>query len=133
MVIDASVWVSYLVPSDAHHAASYVWLTNYAATGRLLVEPVLLIVEVAGAISRRSGRPDLAHQAVQTLRRIPAMRFVPIDSQLGERAAQLAADLSLRGADAVYVALAHQLGLPLVTWDDEQRTRAAAIISVQTP
>ena len=59
--------------------------------------------------------------------------IMPIDRQLGQLAAQLAARLQLCGADAVYVALARQLGLPLVTWDNEQRTRAATIIPVQTP
>jgi predicted nucleic acid-binding protein len=45
----------------------------------------------------------------------------------------VAADLGLRGADAVYVALAHQLGLTLVTWDREQLTRTASMIVSRTP
>ena len=32
---------------------------------------------------------------------------------------ELAIRLRLRGADAVYVALAEQLGIPIVTWDGE--------------
>lgn len=46
---------------------------------------------------------------------------------------ELAIDLRLRGADAVYVAVADQLSLPLVSWDVEQRERAAARVEVIVP
>jgi predicted nucleic acid-binding protein len=49
------------------------------------------------------------------------------------RAARCALDLRLRGADAVYVAVAHSLQVPLITWDREQLTRAAGRIAVRTP
>jgi predicted nucleic acid-binding protein len=41
--------------------------------------------------------------------------------------------MRLRGADAVYVALARRLGMPLVTWDAEQRERAKPVVRVVTP
>ncbi len=132
-VVDASVWVSRLVPQDVHHAASRRWLEQRAAGGGLIVAPVLLLVEVAGAISRRTGDPQLAHRAVGQILRIPALRLVPLDHRLAEAAADLAADLGLRGADAVYVATARHLGVPLVTWDEDQRVRATRIVTVTTP
>jgi predicted nucleic acid-binding protein len=48
-------------------------------------------------------------------------------------AANLAADYSLRGADAVYatVALAH--GCDLVSLDHEHITRLASVLQVRTP
>ena len=46
---------------------------------------------------------------------------------------QAAADLGLRGADAVYVATAQALHLPLLTWDDDQRDRAGRVIGAFTP
>jgi len=45
----------------------------------------------------------------------------------------LAADLSLRGADALYVALSYHLKVPLVTWDRQQRERAGERVAVHTP
>jgi predicted nucleic acid-binding protein len=39
----------------------------------------------------------------------------------------------LRGADAVYVAVARHLGLPLVTWDDELRARAGREVRAIQP
>jgi predicted nucleic acid-binding protein len=133
MVIDASVWVSRLVPQDAHHAISRRWLERYISSGGLLVAPVLLLAEIAGAIARRTGEPDLARRALEGVLRVPNLRLVSTDPQLGKEAARLAADLRLRGADAMYMAVAHHLNIPLVTWDRQQRERAAGMISVRMP
>ena len=133
MVVDASVWVSRLVPQDVHHAATSEWLERQVTSGGLLVAPVLVLAEVAGAISRRTGRPPLARLAIMVLLRVPGLRLVPIDTRVGRTAARLAADLALRGADAVYVAMAHHLNIPLMTWDGEQRERANRLIAVRSP
>jgi predicted nucleic acid-binding protein len=53
--------------------------------------------------------------------------------ELAQRAASLAARLALGGADAVYVALAARLRLPLISWDRDQRARAAGVIEVVAP
>jgi predicted nucleic acid-binding protein len=132
-VVDASVWVSRLVPQDEHHAQSRSWLEQQTADRQLLVAPVLLLVEVAGAVARRTGRPDLGQLAIQAILRVPGLHLVTLDRRLGLEAARLAANLRLRGADASYVAVAHGLNLPLVTWDEEQRLRGAAMIAVRTP
>ena len=132
-VVDASVWVSRLVPRDVHHAASRRWLEERAAGGDLVISPTLLLAEVAGAISRRTGHADLAYEAVQMLLRLTELRLVPLDGRLGRSAAQLAAAIGLRGADAVYVATAHHLNVPLVTWDREQQVRADRLVAVQSP
>ena len=132
-VVDASVWVSRLVPQGVHHAASRRWLEEQAAMGDLVIYPTLLLAEVAGAVSRRTGHAELAHQAVQLLLRLTQLRLVPLDSRLGRSAAQWAAEIGLRGADAVYVATAHHLNVPLVTLDREQRARAGRLVEVQFP
>jgi predicted nucleic acid-binding protein len=132
-VVDASVWVSRLVPQDVHHAASRRWLEEFTGQGGGIVAPVLLLPEIAGAISRRTGAPELAHRAVQQLQRLPTLRLVAVDRRLGQDAGRLAADLGLRGADATYVAIAEQLKIPLFTWDREQSDKAGKRIAVRTP
>jgi predicted nucleic acid-binding protein len=132
-VVDASVWVSRLVPHDVHHAVSRRWLEEQAAEGDVLISPTLLLAEVAGALSRRTGQSELAHQAVQTLLPLTELRLVPLDSRLGRSAARLAGKMGLRGADAVYVATAHHLNVPLVTLDREQRARAGRLVEVRSP
>lgn len=132
-VVDASVWVSRLVAGDVNHAASRQWLEAYEAQGGRLVAPVILLAEVAGAISRRTNNPRLGHEAAQALQRIRALRLVAVDRRLGETAARLGADLGLRGADAVYVGLAQHLKMPLVTLDKEQQERAGRLVVTQVP
>lgn len=133
IVVDASVWVSRLVEGDVHHARCRQWMDSQAAGGGLLVAPVLVLAELAGAISRRTNRPSLARQAVRGLQALPQLRLVSVDPPLADLAAGLAADHALRGADAVYVATASQLGLSLVTLDDEQLRRAKSIVATSSP
>lgn len=133
IVVDASVWVSLFVPQDVHHHQSRRWIEERISDRTDLVIPALLPIEVSGAISRRTGEPNLAHRAVGILLRVPGVRLIPIEQQLGMLSARVAADLRMRGADAVYVAVAHRLNVPLVTWDLEQADRASNLISAHTP
>jgi predicted nucleic acid-binding protein len=133
-VVDASLWVSQLVPGDAHHRAARRWLdAALAAGGWTPVVPALALPEVAGAVARRTGVPALGEEALAALRAVPGLRVVALDISLGEEAGRVAARLGLRGADAVYVAVAHALGVPLVTLDDELEARAGRFIRVERP
>jgi predicted nucleic acid-binding protein len=133
IVVDASVWVSVFLLRDAHHTISAQWLRSTILTGERLVAPTLLIAEVSGAIARRTGRTDLARRALADMIRLRALQWVEFDIRSTVAAAQLAIDLSLRGADALYVAVAAQLAIPLITWDQEQIARTKATIIARTP
>lgn len=125
--------MSALVASEAHHAASRAWLGERDAAEQVIVAPALLVPEVAAAIARRSGRPALGHRAVAALLRLPNLRLVVLDAELAEQAGRIAADSKLRGADAVYVAVAKRLAVPLVTWDQEQIERGRGVVEVVRP
>ncbi|SRR6266446_2792297 len=133
MVVDASVVVSRLVPNDVHHEATRKWLMRHVADGRLLIAPTLLLAEVAGAVARRTGKARLARRAVAAVLRLPALRLIPLDEALASAAANLAGQLRVRGADAVYIAAAAALRVPLATWDLEQREHAAPVVEVFEP
>ena len=94
--------------------------------GVLLVAPTLLLTEVAAAIARRTGDEVLATAAVAQLQRFPLLQLESLDENLAIAAASLAGTLRLRGADAVYAAVADQFSAPLISWDNEQITRAGA-------
>lgn len=132
-VVDASVWVSAFVSSDLNYAASLAWLRAQTAGGRTVVDPTLVLAEVAGALARRTGDPAFARVVVADMRRLSGLRLVPLTEARAARSATRAIDLGLRGADAIYVALAERLGVPLVTWDQEQLSRAAAVVQTRTP
>ena len=133
VVVDASVWVGNFVPADRFGAPSVQWLDGYAQAGGVIFAPDLLLIEVAAAVARRTGLPAEGKTAATDLTAARYLKLVPLDEPLRDAAVALAADLRLRAADAVYVTLAARLGLPLVTWDQEQAVQAAARVTVFAP
>ena len=133
IVVDAGVWVSHLIQQDVHHAASRRWLVTVINQGEGIAAPGLLLAEVAGAVARRTGQPQLGHRAAEHITATPGLRLVSGQRELAVAAASLAAELQLRGPDAMYAALAQHLEIPLVTWDKEQLERAAGVIKTLTP
>ncbi len=131
VVVDASIWVSRLVLQDEHHERCQKWLAAQRSAGNTLVSPSLLLPEIAGAISRRTGDPALAERAVQTLQALPGLRLIEMNQTVIQAAAQLAASCSMRGADSVYAAIALQLNIPLATLDLDQRTKAGKAVAIQ--
>jgi predicted nucleic acid-binding protein len=133
VVVDASVWVSRLIPQDVHHSASSTWIEQYTTAGNLLVAPALLLVEVAASVSRQRGQGALARSIVEDLSDTDELHLVPLDVSLLQAAVNTAIDLRLRAGDAFYVAVAHHLGVPLVSWDREQLARASSIVTTYSP
>jgi predicted nucleic acid-binding protein len=133
MVIDTSVWISGLLPADPNHHIAVNWIDQYVQSGGILIGPTLLVIETAAGISRVSGQPILARRAASQLYGSPFFRIVPLDQKLVDETADTAADFRLRGADAVFVALARIEAIPLVTFDHEQLTRPASIIATVRP
>lgn len=132
VVVDASVWVARLVSQDEFHEPVKRWMEEKRAEGMQFISPTLLLAEVGGAIARRTGDPSLGKRALTHLEDLPGLRLVEMDHDLVHAAALLAAKLGLRGADSLYVATAHQLGLPLVTFDVDQHERAHGRVTVQS-
>jgi predicted nucleic acid-binding protein len=98
-----------------------------------IIEPILVLAEVAGAISRTRQDPARAEAFAIALGQLPNVTILPLDEALGQQAQALAAQHGLRGADAVYAAVAQQAGCTLISLDNEHLTRLAGLISVQTP
>lgn len=132
IVLDASVWVSASIPDDVHHRSTRAWLAAVSSTDTL-VSPALGLLETAGAVSRRTGSPALARRIVAAIERLPNVIIVIPDAELWTLSVESAAARGLRGADAMYVALAHALGFPLATWDADQRKKAEPRVRVITP
>jgi predicted nucleic acid-binding protein len=132
-VVDASVWAGWLILDDLYHDPSRHWISTAARQGEPLYAPLLVLAEVAGAVARRTGLSELGAHAVSLVQHLPDARLVAIDAELAQLGARVAAELRLRGADALYVALARRLGAPLVTWDQEQRERGRQPVTVLNP
>jgi predicted nucleic acid-binding protein len=128
LVVDASVWVARLIAQDAFYDLSRRWLDVQRAEGVQFVSPTLLLVEVAAAISRRTGDSELAQKATEALENLPDLRLVEMDQSVVQTAVCAGADLGVRGADALYIAIAQQLTLPLATLDTDQSERASRVV-----
>ena len=128
VVVDASVWVSRLIEEDVFHDLCRQWLKGQQSKGTQFVAPALLLVEVAAAISRRTEDTGLARRAADALKTLPDLRLVEMSNDVVQSAVNVGAELGVRGADAFYIAVAQQLGLPLATLDSDQRQRAAHVI-----
>ncbi len=132
-VVDASVYVALLNSNEPGHARSWAWLQKTQEDQEPIHAPVILLAEVAAAISRGTGDSTLAHRAVQGLVRTGVIQLVPVTLPLARRAAAIACEHRIRGCDALYVALADQMEDCLVTLDRQQVERGKAIITVTEP
>ena len=131
--IDASVFVRDLDPTEPEHAVCHTLLERLDVAGLPIIVPVLLLVELAGTVSRTRRDPLRARVVVLGLRGLPHLTLIDLDDALAQEAADMAADYRLRGADAVYVAVARRFGTTLVTLDVEQRSRSGGLLTSLTP
>ena len=132
-VIDASVYIALVNAHEREHSSSWAWFEQARAADEVVVAPVIVLAEVAVALSRGTGDQELARRVVQQLARSEVIELIPITMTLAEQAAEMAAEHGIRGCDAVYVALADQLSDTLVTLDRQQLERGARLVTVRTP
>ena len=66
-------------------------------------------------------------------RDLPGQIWVPLDKSLADEAGRLGAARRLRGADAIYAAVAHRYRTTLITWDHQQLERLQSTLPVLTP
>ncbi len=131
--IDASVWVNSFDQQEMGHQDSRQLFMLLANSDTSIIVPTLLLAEVSGAISRSRNSPVQAEAFAHSLRHLPNVELKPLTNRLAQQAYIMAARHSLRGADAVYAAVAWQHQTTLITLDREQLNRLPNILIVRTP
>jgi len=129
IVVDASMWVARLVPQDVFHEPVKKWMSTRLEEDDQFLAPSLLLAEIGGAISRRTTS-TLGLKAIEQVQNLPGLQLVEMEYALLREAAQLAAELGLRGADSTYVAVAVRLNLPFITLDVDQREKSRKRLKV---
>ncbi len=132
-VIDASVYLNALNPAEAGSATSQALLERLFHRPWPVLSPTLLLVEVAAAVTRVFDNTDRGVEIAQAIRGLPGQVWMPLDESLAGEAACLAARHRLRGADAVYAAVAHRYGATLITLNRQQLERLPSVVSVLSP
>jgi len=131
--VDASVFVNAFNPHETGHADSLQILAAIQERGDPVIVPALLIPEIASAVARATGDRDGALRYALATAALPHLTIISLTPAVARQSAELAAAHRLRGADAVYVAIARRYGTTLVTRDDEQRARSFPAVHCQTP
>ena len=131
--LDSSVLISLFNSRDRLHEQTLTWFRESVADGEPLRAPVTALAEVAAAIAAGTGDKQLARDVETHMRHSPLFEFLPVALPLAERAATLAAEHQLRGADAVYFAVAETLGDRLVTLNPRQLQRGSSVVETVRP
>ncbi len=131
--LDANIFARDLDPHDPQYPVCHKLLETLDQRRIVIIVPNLLLAEVAAAVSRTRRDPIRARISAAAIAAFDHIQCVPLDDTLAQEAAEIAADRALRGADAIYVAVARRYGCTLVTLDREQRERAAPMVRTLTP
>lgn len=119
LVIDAYVFVAASLVEDKFHQTCTDFLLEARILGRFIYEPVLVLAEVAGVVSRVRKDHSYGDVAAMRIEHFPKTRLRIADGAFARKAARLASRHRLSGADAQYLALACEFDSTLVTLDDE--------------
>lgn len=131
--IDASVHISAVNPNEADSSTSQAFLSHVNEHDLSLFCPTLLLAEVAATVARSWDDTRRAISVATALRYWPNQTLVALDPLLADRAIHLAATARLRGADAVYAAVAEHYGTTLITLDRQQMERLSSVVRVLCP
>jgi predicted nucleic acid-binding protein len=129
--IDASVFVASARSDESNYLTSRRFLSE--ARSEEVYCPTLALAECAAAIARQTGDCHMAGEMVGMIECFPGINLVSLDLPLARRAAQIAVEHRLRGADAAYVALADAYDAALISWDQEMLKRCPAAVETMTP
>jgi len=131
--IDASVFVSAAFSKEIHHQESLSFLSAVRKQGEDVFCPTLVLAECASAIARQTDSPVLTERTVALIRSFPRLILVSLDLFLAESVVRVAIDYRLRGADAVYAAVAQKFNAVLITWDKEMYERSSSLVKTMMP
>jgi len=131
ITIDASVFVASARSDEPNYLLSRKFLRD--ARSMEVYCPTLALAECAAAIARQTNDPYLARELINMIENFSGIQLFSLDHSLARRAAEIAVEHRLRGADAVYAAVADAFDAALVSWDQEMLKRCPDAVATMTP
>ena len=120
-VLDASVAVAALKPSEPGHQDAIRCVTQLRRGLHTIVVPSIFPAEVSAALTRSGFAADIVEPFVEDL--LSCAELLTTGPRGARHIAEVARRTSLRAGDAAYVWAAERERLFLVTWDAEIGTR----------
>jgi predicted nucleic acid-binding protein len=126
IVVDASLAVKWFIPEPESDAAAQLLLENSTITGPdlLAVEVHATLVRGANMVKSNWREAEAAIQRFQAMLSSGEVELIRSMPPQIAKAAALALDLGHPLKDCIYLALAMELGCPLVTYDTKFAAKA---------
>ena len=131
ITIDSSILVAALRKDEKQHEKCLALLGKIKNGEYVAIEPYSVLVEVVAAIRRRTGSKDISVKVKNYLLRIESLNFFDIDSVAAERATDIAADIGVRGMDAIVIQVAREQNTSLVSLDEEMIEKAKSVVNIK--
>jgi len=121
LVIDSSVFVAHFWTSDEHHDRAEPYIAGIEKGDTVFHIPTLAIVEICAVVTRRVSKAVAlaARLRLEQWAEKGLITVYELDKERAYKSANAAMDYRLRGADAVFLGLAEELGLNIITFDSK--------------
>jgi len=132
IVVDSSFFVSLFLKTDENHKTAIKIFEEFATKHKELLSPTLFFPEVVGTIKRRTDDMHFAQIIEETLGKW-VENLIGLKELTKERmllSSEHAILYGLRGADAVFAALAAETKSELLTFDEEIRKKFKGKIKI---
>ncbi|MDD3245381.1 MAG: PIN domain-containing protein [Methanosarcina sp.] len=115
---------------EKSHLAAKDVLRKVKDGSHIAIEPYTVLIEVTAALKRRTGSKELALRVRNDLLAINTISFMGLDAESAADAAEIAAEIGVRGMDAIVIQVAKEFDIPLVTLDQEMLEKAKLVVDV---
>lgn len=134
-VIDSSVLVASLIPSDRFFERSMSVIEKILTHKRITCTSVIVPTEVCGAIMRRTNDAQSARATriqMQKWVQLGLLELVELNRKRMQEAQELAIKHSIKGMDAIITQVANERSLPLLTFDKELSAKISGSVETIT-
>ena len=133
VVLDSTVIFSIFYEKDRFHQLAMKIFDQFMDGKLEVFIPTIVMPEVCGAMKRETGDHKISMIVQSQLEGWIENNILSVKELTVERmiyATENAISFGLKGADAVFVALARELGVPLATFDDGMKKRVMGKIKL---
>lgn len=131
--LDASVIVSSQLEKEPLYRRSKTLLNLIKNKKIKVFLPEIAIPEISSGIFRGTSNKNFTLEFVNHLRNLPNFLFIPIDAKLSNLASVIITETGLRANDAIYIALAYEYNLELITLDKDQLEKGKNFVKIRFP